>query len=239
MILRHTLNAILAAVIAPPCAVCGRVLDRPLEGAVCDSCWDAIVPRSSRFALGTIATARAIGPYETTLRDVVHALKYDKRRSIAVRLAAMMATEGRDILTGADLVVPVPLHRQRQRERGFNQAEELARHLPVAMRRVLKRVKATRPQIDLPARERRDNVHGAFALRRILIGPRGVSLIQRSGETAIVRSEGRPLQGRTIVLVDDVATTGATLEACARVLKAAGAGEVRALTAARVVSGPR
>ena len=238
MSLRHTLNAILAAIIAPPCAVCGRVLDTPLEGAVCGSCWDAIVPRSSGFALGTIATARAMGPYESTLRDVVHALKYDKRRSIAVRLAAMMATEGRDILTGADLVVPVPLHRQRHRERGFNQAEELARHLPVPMHRALKRVKATRPQIDLPAKQRRDNVHGAFALRRFLIGPHGVSLIRRSGGTLIDRAEDRPLQGYIIVLVDDVATTGATLEACARVLKAAGAGEVRALTAARAVSGP-
>ena len=238
MSLRHTLNAILAAIIAPPCAVCGRVLDTPLEGAVCGSCWDAIVPRSSGFALGTIAAARAIGPYETTLRDVVHALKYDKRRSIAVRLAAMMATEARDILTGADFVVPVPLHRQRHRERGFNQAEELARHLPVAMRPVLKRVRATRPQIDLPANERRNNVNGAFALRRFLRRPPGVSLIRPSSETRIDQAEARPLLGYTIVLVDDVATTGATLEACARVLKAAGAGEVRALTAARVVSGP-
>jgi len=220
--LRPTLNAIFAAIIAPPCAVCGRVLDTPLDGAVCGSCWDAIVPRGSGFALHLISKGKAIGPYESTLRDVVHALKYDKRRSVAVRLAAMMAAEGGDVLTGADLVVPVPLHRRRQRERGFNQAEELARHLPVRMRRALKRVRATHPQIDLPADERRDNVRGAFGLRRSVIG----------------RSEGRPLQGYTIVLVDDVATTGATLEACARVLKSAGAADIRALTAARVVRGP-
>jgi ComF family protein len=230
--LRHTLNAIFAAIIASPCAVCGRVLDTPLDGAVCGSCWDAIVPRDAGFALHLISRGRAIGPYESTLRGVVHALKYDKRRSVAVRLAAMMAAEGREVLTGADLVVPVPLHRRRQRERGFNQAEELARHLPVRMRRALTRVRATHPQIDLPADARRDNVRGAFGLRRsVIAGP-------VIGRSVIDRFEDRPLRGSTIVLVDDVATTGATLEACARVLKEAGAAEIRALTAARVVRGP-
>ena len=214
MSLRHTLNALLAAMIAPPCAVCGRVLDSPLEGAVCGACWDAIVPRHSGFALQLVSKGQAIGPYEGTLRDVVHALKYEQRRSVAVRLSAMMAAEGGDVLRGADLVVPVPLHRRRQRERGFNQAEELARHLPVPMNRALRRVRATRPQIDLTADERRDNVRGAFALRRAI------------------------RHGSVIVVVDDVATTGATLEACARVLRSAGAAEIRALTAARVVSGP-
>jgi ComF family protein len=224
--LRATCNAILAAIVAPPCAVCGRVLDAPLDGAVCGSCWNAITPRRSSFVLHVIAQGRAIGPYESTLRDVIHALKYDKRRSIAARLAALMASEGLDVLRGADLVVPVPLHRRRQHERGFNQAEELARHLPVPMRRVLKRVRATRPQIELPAHERRDNVRDAFALRRSPLG-----LLTRRAQ-----QDGRPLQGRTIVVVDDVATTGATLDACARVLQAAGAVEVRALTAARVVN---
>jgi predicted amidophosphoribosyltransferase len=231
--LRHSLNAVVAAMFAPPCAVCGRVLDAPLDGAVCASCWDAIVPRASAFALHLISQGRAIGPYESTLRDVVHALKYDKRRSIAVRLSAMMAVAGCDVLRGADLVVPVPLHRRRQRERGFNQAEELARHLPLPMFRVLKRVRATHSQIDLPADERRDNVRGAFGLRRTWLGPaRGWSV------PAMGRSDDRPLRGHTIVIVDDVATTGATLEACARVLRSAGAADIRALTAARVASGP-
>lgn len=233
MTLRHLFNATLSALIAPPCAVCGRVLDVPLDGAVCDSCWKAIVPRWPCFALSAIATARAIGPYDGTLREVVHALKYDGRRSIAPRLSAMMAAQGRDVLTGANLVVPVPLHPRRLRSRGFNQAEELARHLGLPMRCVLQRIKATRPQVDLPAEARRDNVRDAFRMRRPWIGR---SWVARS---RIGRSEGRPLQGYTIVLVDDVATTGATLEACARVLQAAGAAEVRALTAARVVSGPR
>ena len=246
---RDMLNAILSALIAPPCAICGRVLDVPLDGAVCGSCWDAIAPRSSRFALPAIANATAIGPYEGTLRDVVHALKYDGRRSIAPRLSAMMATHGRDLLTGADLVVPVPLHPRRHRERGFNQAEDLARHLGVPMRRALARTKATRPQVDLPAEQRRENVHNAFAIRRLIDwsarcrSARDRSDRRRQGyggsPSLYSEAEDRPLQGYTIVVVDDVATTGATLEACARVLKTAGAAEVRALTAARVVSGPR
>jgi ComF family protein len=213
--LRHTLNAILSAILAPPCAVCGRVLDAPLDSAVCEGCWETIIPDTSSFTLRTIASAQALGAYDGTLRDLLHALKYGGRRSIAPRLSAMMATEGRDVLAGADLVVPVPLHWRRRRERGFNQSEDLPRHLGVPAVQVLRRVKATRPQVDLPAGARRDNVRDAFAMRRA---------IQRKS---------------VIVLVDDVATTGATLEACARVLKAAGAAEIRALTAARVVNGPR
>ena len=223
MSLRQTVNAIVSAILAPPCALCGRVLDAPLDGAVCAACWETVIPRVSCFTLHTIAVAQALGPYDGPLRELLHALKYGRRRSVAPRLSAMMAAEGRQVLSGADLVVPVPLHWRRRRERGFNQSEELARHLGVPAGQLLRRIKATRPQVDLPAAERRDNVRDAFATGRSLIG----------------RPEDRPLEGYTIVLVDDVATTGATLDACARVLRAAGAAEVRALTAARVVSGPR
>lgn len=122
------------------------------------------------------------------------------------------------MLKGADLLVPVPLHRARQRERGFNQADDLARGLDLPIVQALRRVRRTRPQIELEAAQRQMNVGGAFAMAG-----------SRKGAT----------HGRVIVLIDDVTTTGATLEACARVLKAAGAAEVRALTAARVVTAPR
>jgi ComF family protein len=128
-----------------------------------------------------------------------------------------MALHGRDILQTADALVPVPLHRRRLRQRGFNQAADLARHLGLPAVHALRRVRATHPQVDLPAPQRHANVQGAFAL---------------SNTRASVHD-------RIVVLVDDVATTGATLEACARVLKNAGAKEVRAITAARVVSGLR
>jgi len=100
--------------------------------------------------------------------------------------------------------------------RGFNQAAEIARHLPVASADVLKRVRATVSQTDLPAAERHANVSNVFAKRR-----------------------HADVNGLVIVLVDDVSTTGATLESCARVLLESGARDVRALTAARVVSRPR
>jgi ComF family protein len=165
-------------------------------------------------ASASIAKSCAIGPYEGTLRDVIHALKYDGRRSVAPRLASLMATQARGLLEGANVVIPVPLHRSRQRERGFNQAEDLARGLGLPVSCALRRIKSTRPQVDLPASERKRNVHDAFALNRPLV------------------------TDSIIVLVDDVTTTGATLEACARVLIAAGAQEVRAVTAARVASEP-
>ena len=236
MNLRQAADSLLAALLAPPCAVCGDVIERPLGGAVCDTCWSSIQPQASPFSLRGIAHAQAVGRYESTLRDIIHALKYDRRRSIAPRLSKMMASQGGAVLTGADLVVPVPLHRRRLRERGFNQADDLARGLGVPVGRVLRRVRATLPQVDLPAERRRHNVRDAFVLRRTsgpfdLPSPLHSFVDAFEGPTA-----RRSVQERIVVLVDDVATTGATLEACARVLKAAGAGEIRALTAARAVT---
>jgi ComF family protein len=144
----------------------------------------------------------------------VHALKYDGRRSIAVRLGTMMRDRGRHVLAGADAVVPVPLHPSRQRSRGFNQAADLAQHLGLPVCHALRRTRATATQADLPAARRHDNVREAFASTRAAEG----------------------LTGNTVVLVDDVCTTGATLESCARALGQAGVASVRALTAARVVA---
>jgi len=121
-----------------------------------------------------------------------------------------MRDAGAGVLFGADAVVPVPLHRARERSRGFNQARELARHLGMPMLDALARVRETASQADLPAARRSANVRGAFA----------------------VRSEAL-VADCILVLVDDVSTTGATLNACAGVLLGAGAKEVRALTAAR------
>ena len=223
MNLRQVADALLAALLAPPCAVCGCVIDRPLDGAVCDACWAAVAPVTSQFFLQNISLAQAIGPYEGTLRDVLHALKYDRRRSIAPRLSTMMAAQGERVLRGADVVVPVPLHRRRLRQRGFNQADDLARGLGLPVVRALRRIRATAPQVDLPADQRRENVRDAFAIRS------AVTLC--SGHRSALAAD----PSTVFVLIDDVATTGATLEACARVLKAAGAAEVRALTAARAV----
>jgi ComF family protein len=119
-----------------------------------------------------------------------------------------------DLLDGVACAVPVPLHPSRRRRRGFNQAADLASHLGVPVVDALERVRATATQADLPASERQRNVRAAFRATRAADG----------------------FDGAIVLLIDDVSTTGATLAACARALKAAGIGEVRALTAARVAT---
>jgi ComF family protein len=225
MIWRPLANTLLSALFAPPCAACTQTLAHPLDGAVCEHCWEALRHRSpinerpgGRHA---VDWAVAVDHYEGRLRDIIHALKYERRRSIAKPLGALMRDRGAGLLRGADLAVPVPLHPRRERERGFNQADDLARQLGLPVSPLLRRTRNTTSQIELPADARHQNVRDAFRLRQ-----------GHGGQVA----QQLP---SVIVLVDDVATTGATLEACARVLKAAGVKEVRALTAARVATGRR
>ena len=236
--IRRLADSLLAVVLAPVCAACRCPLDSPTSGAVCDACWQAIpffdlpccrvcgdplisakssqsddrCPRC-QTARTAITSAAALGAYKGSLRAIVHALKYERRRSIASGLSTLMRIRARSVLMGAGCAVPVPLHWRRRWLRGFNQAAALAAGLELSVVHALKRTRATRTQTDLPADERHANVHGAFAVRR---------------RSSIV--------GACVVLVDDVSTTGATLEACAQVLIAAGAREVRAVTAARVVT---
>jgi ComF family protein len=174
----------------------------------------ALCPRCRRRP-SAVSVSRAIGAYDASLRAIVHAFKYEGCRSLSRGLAARVRESAGDILARADVVVPVPLHRSRQRARGFNQARELAGQLGVPLVEALRRVRPTPSQTDLPAAARHGNMRNAFALRR-----------------------GQVVAGLRIVLVDDVSTTGATIEACARVLRAGGAADVSAVTAARVVSRP-
>jgi ComF family protein len=129
----------------------------------------------------------------------------------------MLRTTGADLLADAHCVVPVPLHPWRRLRRGFNQAEELALRIGLPITRALSRKRATAPQTGLHAAARRRNVSGAFTLS---------PLTTRTWRQIW-------LADRIVVLVDDVRTTGATLNACAAVLLDAGAREVRALTVAR------
>jgi ComF family protein len=161
------------------------------------------------------------GRYEGALREVIHAFKYEGRRSLANPLGGMVRNAGAVMLEGCDSVVPVPLHPWRRMQRGFNQARDLARHLDRPVVNALWRVRATPPQMALTANARRSNVHGAFVVSPLL--------------TCGARLYGARLpllEDRILVLVDDVRTTGATLDECAKVLLTAGAREVRALTVA-------
>src|SRR5262249_11444061 len=129
-----------------------RVID--IQASTCPRC------RRGRSA---IDMARAIGAYDGALRAIVHALKYEGRRSLAPQLAAMMRVRGSEVLAGSFCVVPVPLHPSRRRERGFNQAADLARRLDKPVVKGLRRVRATPSQATLPAARRHQNVRHAFA----------------------------------------------------------------------------
>lgn len=235
--MREWLDALLTVLVAPSCGACGQPLLHPTRGCVCPGCWTAVVPvtlplcdccgnhleaaggsglrarcRACMTTVSAVDRSRAVGPHAGTLRAIVHALKYDGRRSVAEPLGALMRHAGADLISGCDVAVPVPLHVGRRRSRGFNQAEDLARHLGPPVLGALRRVRHTETQTALPAPDRHANVAGAFMATR----------------------HASRLRGATVLLVDDVRTTGATLEACATALKEAGVRAVFALTAARV-----
>lgn len=165
------------------------------------------------------AKSRSVMQYNDASAALVLRFKYADRMEAVPAFAGWMVRAGADVLAGADLVLPVPLHRARLFTRRYNQSAELARLVAAESGlgfapALLKRVRATRPQVGLSGDARRRNVAGAFAVP--------------------ARAASR-VQGKTIVLVDDVVTTGATIDACARVLTAAGAAELRVLSLARVV----
>ena len=240
----RALDAILAVVWAPRCAACDDPLDAPTRGVVCRSCWRRILAIASpvcghcgvagatadtsaglrcadcRKTGGPPTARRAAGVHAGTLRAIIHAFKYDGRRSLARPLAQRMQDAGGDWLRGADIAVPVPLHAWRRWRRGFNQAADLAAHLGIPVVHALRRTRHTGRQVELSRSARLEALGGAFALAR---------RSRRHAAAAAVR-------GRSVVLVDDVITTGATVEACAAVLRKAGARQVRALSAALAVA---
>lgn len=199
------------AVASPLCSRCGLVFkSREGEDHLCGSCLDRP---------GAFTRARAAGIYDHTLRIAIHALKFKGRVGLAVPLGSLLFdTFQRYWVAGdIDVVAPVPLHRNRFRRRGFNQAYLLVRHwmLPGEtdiVRDLLVRNRATVPQTGLDRRQRRMNIKNAFALRR-------------PGQSA----------GKRVLLVDDVLTTGATVNACAGVLIRDGARRVDVLTLARAL----
>lgn len=223
----------------PVCMACRTAVDEP--GCLCGACWRQLAfidaAKGSRHGLPlrglarysqdgpldppAYDRARAVVEFGPVARDLVHGLKYADRQELGAPLARMMARAGRDVLEGADSLIPVPLHAGRLWRRRFNQSAVLANHIAresgVPMRAGwLIRARATIPQVGLDREARAANVAGAFRV------PEGMEA---------------ELAGRRLVLVDDVLTTGATIDACAKALSRAGASQVDVLVFARVVDG--
>jgi len=194
---------------APYCACCGTPFEIEAEaGALCAVCIQT--PPGYR-------RARAAILYRSVGRDLILALKMADRTWIAPALGGWMARAGAELLADADFIAPVPLHRWRLMVRRFNQSALLAATVSRAsgtacIANLLIRARATKSQARLSASERRKNVQGAFRLRK---------------------RHAKLVQGKSILLIDDVITTGATAEACVRALLRGGAAHVDVLTLAR------
>jgi ComF family protein len=225
----------------PACLTCDAGV--AAADALCSTCWAAMsfIERPYCERLGTpfaqdlgegllspqavadppvYERARAVARYDGPARTLVHRLKYADRTELARPMGAWMANAGKELLAEADLLVPVPLHQRRLISRRFNQAAELAREIssisgvPWAPL-LLERAKSTQPQVGLSRAQRIVNVQGAF----------------RASEMAELK-----LSGKRLVLVDDVLTSGSTLNAAARALLRANAAAVDVLVFARVVN---
>lgn len=188
------------------CTHCGGV---QMENGICMSCL---------YHPLHISGLRAASVYQGPLRSCIHALKYEGNTRLAEPLGMLLAQTYMAHTLQADVLLPMPLHVARQRERGYNQAQLLAeacaKYVHVAVNtEIVLRHRATEAQVNLKAAERQQNVAGAF-------------------QCAQVFATGA-LVGRSIVIIDDVCTTGATLEACAAPLYAAGARTVWGLVLAR------
>jgi ComF family protein len=241
---RAVLRAALDAVLPPLCASCRAPLAD--AGGLCPACWARTPfiappycerlgipfvndPGPGVLSLEAIADppaygrARAAARYDDVARDLVHRLKYGDRLDLATAMGRWMARAGHELLDDADALVPVPLHWRRLWGRRFNQSTALAkaaasaRGIPV-LTAALKRRRATAQQVGLSRSARTVNVQGAF-------------IVTQQGKAAV--------SDKRLVLVDDVLTSGATVDACARALLRAGARHVDVLVFARVVAAAR
>jgi ComF family protein len=196
-------------IVAPFCAKCSE----PFPGAITQTFSCANCENRKLYFESAVAAYRSRG----LVRHVLHQFKYGKQRHLRHPIARWLGESMRDPrLRGRhfDLIVPVPLHPARERERGFNQAALIAKLLAasatIPARPLLERIRYTTTQTAYDRAERMENLHGAFRLRK-----------------------NRDVRGLRVLLIDDVLTTGSTLSECARVLRAAGAVSVHAATAAR------
>jgi len=237
---RAAAGRLIDLVLPPRCVSCGLPVT---DAGLCGTCWaqvdfisapycerlgtpfpydpgEALVSPAALAEPPVYGRARAVARYEGPARALVRALKFQDRLDLAGTLASLMTRAGQSLLADCNVVVPIPLHRRRLFGRRFNQSAVLAERIAGLACRdyapsAIRRIKPTRHQVGLSATERRRNVAGAFK----------------------VASENRPLlEGRHVLLVDDVLTTGATADACARACLRARATSVDVLVFARVAA---
>jgi len=215
----HILKGLIDLIYPPRCPLCDSFVDK--GGSPCASCAaslhgldaDADMPHLRRRWIGRCVSCFA---YEGRLKDALHGFKYQKRLD-QVRYFGEVLVRKAAAHTEFDVVMPVPMHSKKLRSRGFNQAALLAKYLGKKRDVVvdfdsLRRTRDERPQVGLERAERLRNIKGAFEIK-----VKGIS----------------ELRGKNIILIDDVLTTGATINECARILKKAGASSVSGLTVAR------
>lgn len=244
--LRGVADALASVIFPAPCRVCGQVLDNASRTPICRACLKSLLPYAGpmcaccgrplvsvvtqqretasqchvcRRGLYDFDFARSYGAYTPAMARAIVLLKYNKVLPLggwfASRLQEVVAQEPE--MFAADVIVPVPVHASRLRERGYNQAEliarPLARRLGIPFRSyLLLRTKSRPDKLKLTLRERWRTVKGAYAIR-----------------------QGARVDNLRVLLVDDVMTTGATLDACSRALRGAGATSVVGLVVARAV----
>jgi ComF family protein len=235
-------DAALALVYPQPCAVCGGSVESRHDGVACSRCWDSAplfrgdetlcwkcgapslakvideqreTVRCGRCDDDSITNARACGFYEGALRATILELK--RRPHVTRRVAQLMfETQQREPLADADVIIPVPLHSARERERGFNQALVLAQaltrfsHLPLDEHSLARQTQTKMHRAGMDAKARHQSLTDAFTVRHPKL-----------------------IEGKRVLLIDDVFTTGATASACAAELKTAGVDKVFVLTLAR------
>lgn len=201
------------------CSECQQQIER-IHGPHCPCCGepqtDDVLCQECSAHPPAFKALRSYAAFQGPIREALHRLKYQRDIALAEALSKHLIELYNDLKWNIDLVVPVPLSALRMKERGYNQSSLLGRPLAYAIERpfrpgVILRVKETRSQVGLSAAERRSNVNGGFAATR------------------------ERVEGRTVLIVDDVTTTGSTVNACAQALCEAGASTVYGLTLTRAM----
>jgi ComF family protein len=226
---RPYIEAVLNFIYPPFCVICQVHLNSDLN-LVCEQCWNSLprikqgIDRNQNIfdvdnKTSDVSCVISVWAYTDQVQKIIHEMKYFQKKSLAAKMGdemAVLVLENHEYLA-ADFIIPVPLHKTKLRERGFNQSLHLANRIAVFSKipvesNILKRIRYTKSQSKLSAADREKNVERAFAVTDV-----------------------EKLLGKKIILVDDVLTTGSTVRECAKVLRQAGVSKILAITAAKAI----